>query len=163
MKKLTEAAQAAKAIKQELKKAYPSVIFSVKSDNYSMGSSVDILYKDGPKCDDVRAITDKYQYGHFDGMQDMYINSNCNSDIPQAKFVIVSRTMSDIARFKIKKELNFADSVSDNDVQTHIFRTFQDTDFLIAGVAEVKTSNPARHQLDRNLLDDKVSYMWSAK
>jgi hypothetical protein len=40
----------------------------------------------------------KYQYGHFDGMQDMYINSNSRDDLPQSKYVKTGRKMSDETR-----------------------------------------------------------------
>ena len=36
----TASALAARAIKQELKKAFPTVKFSVRSDNFSMGSRI---------------------------------------------------------------------------------------------------------------------------
>jgi len=92
---LTQAAQAAKAIKQELYATFPGIEFSVKSSNYSMGSSVDVYYTDGPTTKEIEALTGKYQYGHFNGMTDMYEVSNSRDDIPQAKFVSVNRKMSE--------------------------------------------------------------------
>lgn len=98
MKKLTQAAQAAKAIKSELKTAFPDINFSVKSDNYSMGDAVRISYTDGVPAKDVEAIVNKYQYGNFDSMTDMYENTNSRTDLPQAKYVQVSREMSEAAK-----------------------------------------------------------------
>lgn len=90
----TGAAACAAAIRAELKIAFPGVKFSVTSDTYSMGNSVRIFWSDGPTDEQVTAITGKYQYGHFDGMNDMYENSNSRDDIPQAKFVHEERRMT---------------------------------------------------------------------
>lgn len=87
----SSAANASAAIKEELKKAFPTIKFSVKSSNFSMGDSVDISWTDGPTSKEVDAITDKYQYGHFNGMEDIYENSNRREDIPQAKYVSTHR------------------------------------------------------------------------
>jgi hypothetical protein len=91
---MTDQAKAAKAIKQELKKAFPKVKFSVKSESFSMGDAVRVNWEDGPTSDRVNAITAKYQYGTFNGMEDIYENSNDRDDIPQTKFVSLSRDMS---------------------------------------------------------------------
>lgn len=100
----TQAAKAAAAIRKELKTAFPKIVFSVTSDTYSMGDSVRIKYEDGPKTEEVDKITSKYQYGNFDGMTDCYNNDNCRDDIPQAKYVQISRSMSERSR-NLAKEL----------------------------------------------------------
>lgn len=87
-------AQCAAAIKAELKSAFPSVKFSVRSESFSGGNSVDISWIDGVTDEQVRAITDKYQFGHFDGITDCYEYSNKRNDIPQAKFVQTARLYS---------------------------------------------------------------------
>jgi hypothetical protein len=94
-KKKSTAANCAAAIREELKEVFPGVKFSVKSDNFSMGNSVRISYTDGPTTDQVEEITKKYQYGHFNGMEDIYEYSNSREDIPQAKYVSAHRTISD--------------------------------------------------------------------
>jgi len=91
MKNLTQAGLTAKAIRAELKKAFPSIKFSVTSENYSMGDAVRISYTNGVPTKDVEAITNKYQYGDFDSMTDMYKYTNNRTDIPQVKYVQVSR------------------------------------------------------------------------
>jgi hypothetical protein len=60
-----------KTIKKELKEAFPTVKFSVRSETYAGGSSIHISYDDGPTTKDVEAITKKYQSTSFDGMIDM--------------------------------------------------------------------------------------------
>ena len=113
------AATAAKAIKNELKKQFPGIKFSVRSDNFAGGNSVDIEWMDGPTVEEVEQITDKYQYGHFDGMVDMYEYSNMRKDIPQAKYVMTDRRMSNFIRSQIAEYLrqNFAgcENATDND------------------------------------------------
>ncbi len=90
----TESAKAANAIKAELKAIFPNVKFSVKSENYSGGDAVNIFWTDGPTTEQVKAISGKYQYGSFDGMQDLYEYTNSRKDIPQAKYVFEDRSLS---------------------------------------------------------------------
>jgi hypothetical protein len=94
VRELTEAAKAAQAIRSELKKAFPEIKFRIRSSNYAGGDSVRIVWSNGPTSDSVEEITAKYQYGHFDGMVDMYEYSNSREDIPQARFVFASREIT---------------------------------------------------------------------
>lgn len=88
------AANCATAIRTELKNVFPRIKFSVTSDNFSMGNSVDIRWTDGPTSKEVKEFTSKYQYGHFNGMEDIYENTNSRDDIPQAKYVHENRSKS---------------------------------------------------------------------
>jgi len=90
-------AETAKEIRKELKVNFPNVKFTVRSEGFSMGDAVNIRYEDGPTTDKVEEIVNKFQYGHFDGMTDMYEFSNSRDDIPQVKYVMVNRDMSDQA------------------------------------------------------------------
>ena len=98
-------AQAASAIRAELKNAFPTVKFSVKSESFSGGNSVNIHWYDGPLTKEVDAIVGKYQYGHFNGMEDIYEYSNKNDDIPQAKYVQTSRKITQETQLFIAAEL----------------------------------------------------------
>lgn len=100
MKELSRWAAAAKAIRKELGKAFPETKFQVRSESYSMGSSVDVDWTDGPTTDMVEEIIKKYQYGHFNGMEDLYEYSNTREDIPQVKFVMTQREISEESTFK---------------------------------------------------------------
>lgn len=102
----TESALCAKAIKAELTKMYPSIKFEVRSENFSMGNAVRINYTDGPTSDEIEKTTDKYQYGHFDSMTDYYDNSNVRKDIPQAKYISVSRSMSEAVKETLIEKLS---------------------------------------------------------
>ena len=99
----TASAMASSLIKKELRKAFPKTKFSVRSDNFANGSSVDISWTDGPTTNQVDKISKKYQYGHFDGMIDMYEYSNNREDIPQAKWVQTSRDLSNEMRLQASK------------------------------------------------------------
>lgn len=92
---MSSQAQCAKAIRQELKENFPETKFSVTSEGFAGGDAVNISWEDGPTTDQVEEITGKYQYGHFDGMIDMYEHSNKRDDIPQAKFVQTRRELTD--------------------------------------------------------------------
>jgi hypothetical protein len=93
----SDSATTATAIKLNLKAIFPGVKFSVRSDNFSMGDSVDISWTDGPKSDLVDLIADMYQSGSFDGMTDMY--NYCDIDqrlkAPGAKYVSTHRNLSE--------------------------------------------------------------------
>lgn len=101
----TESAKCANEIKKLLTKHFPTVKFSVKSDNFSMGNSVDVSWNLGPTTEKVDELIGKYQSGSFDGMTDYYSYDNSRDDIPQAKFVHSSRSYrsdEEVANDKLK-------------------------------------------------------------
>lgn len=114
----SESAIAVKAIKAELKANFPAVKFSVTSDSFSGGNAVDIQYKDGPTVAQVEKITDKYQYGSFNGMEDIYECDNRIEGLPQAKYVHVSRDLSEESKLtlteQVKKMFNLPSHLSYN-------------------------------------------------
>lgn len=55
----------------ELKATFPGIKFSIRSDY----NSVRLAWTDGPTTEQVKAITGKYEGGHFDGMDDSYHHS----------------------------------------------------------------------------------------
>ena len=66
-----DTADAAKALRQELKKAFPGVKFGVRTSKYTGGSSIRVDWFDGPTTDRVKEITRHYQGQSFDGSIDM--------------------------------------------------------------------------------------------
>lgn len=88
-------AEAAKMIRKELKQAFPSTKFSVKSKTYAGGSSVDVSWENGPTQASVRLIVIKYQYGHFNPMTDCFEFTNSGDDIPQVMYVQTYRVISE--------------------------------------------------------------------
>jgi hypothetical protein len=104
MKETTTHAQAAKLIRQDLKKVFPSTKFEVRSSSFAGGNSVDIRWNNGPTDNQVDEVVGKYQYGSFDSMQDLYEHTNRRKDIPQVKFVQTSRTVEkEIYQFLFEK------------------------------------------------------------
>ena len=85
----------AKEIRVDLKKAFPTIKFKVVSATFANGNSVDVDWDDGPSRTQVESIIKQYQYGHFDGMIDMYEYSNGREDIPQSKYVMADRSLTE--------------------------------------------------------------------
>lgn len=63
--------ETAKLIRGELKRSFPGVKFSVRSDTYANGASIDVSWTDGPTSDEVKAKIDVYAGADFDGMIDL--------------------------------------------------------------------------------------------
>ena len=128
-------AAASAAIRAELKTNFPTVKFSVTSESYSMGNSVHISWTDGPTVKQVEEFSSKYQYGHFNGMEDIYENTNSRDDIPQAKYVSESRTMSKEAEESIITQLSeyygaqYFNDMDDRDKNRLIYEKFTETDY----------------------------------
>lgn len=85
----------AKTVRDELKKAFPAIEFTVISDNYSGGQSLEIYYVDGPTTKEIKAITDKYLYGRWNDVIDSYDFTNQRGGIPQAKYIQINRESSE--------------------------------------------------------------------
>lgn len=60
------AADTAKLVRPVLKQQFPGIKFSVKSSEYSMGSSVTMAWADGPTEKQVRAALDKYDSSYME-------------------------------------------------------------------------------------------------
>lgn len=63
--------ETAKEIRAALAKAFPAVLFSVRSKKYSGGSSIRISWQDGPRTEQVEEISKRFAGAGFDGMQDL--------------------------------------------------------------------------------------------
>lgn len=112
-------AGAAAAIKAELKAAFPFTKFSVKSETYAGGNSVNITWKDGQTVEQVEKFTAKYQYGSFNGMEDLYEYTNSRSDIPQVKYVQEYRELSDEIIKQVAEQLKAIKSYTDEQLNSY--------------------------------------------
>ena len=94
----TAHAAAAKLIRAELKKH--GIKASVRAKSYAGGSSISVNVDDElpATVEAIRAFTSKFEYGHFDPMNDLYEYSNSRDDIPQVGFVFVNNHLSDELR-----------------------------------------------------------------
>ena len=90
----TEAARGAAIIRKHLRTN--RIECTVKSHNYSMGSSIriDLVDQLPAVANEIEEFAKQFQYGHFDGMTDSYEYSN-TQDMPQAKYVFVNNNYSD--------------------------------------------------------------------
>jgi hypothetical protein len=73
-KEYLSCAETAKLVRAALKKKFPGVKFSVRSDVYSMGASIDISWVLGPTSEEVDKVGKQYASASFDGMIDMEIH-----------------------------------------------------------------------------------------
>lgn len=70
-KKYLTCAETAKLVRKALKEAFPKVKFSVRSDVYSGGASIDVSWTDGPIQKTVENSIKKFEGSDFDGMIDL--------------------------------------------------------------------------------------------
>lgn len=98
---------AAKNIRIELKRNFPGVKFSVRGKSFSMGDSIDVAWYDGPTVKQVEEIISKYQYGWFNGMEDIYEGSGDGfTDLfGDAKYVNGSRSLTYDAELQIIRQV----------------------------------------------------------
>lgn len=76
MSEYLDTADAAKMIRQILKRQYPGVKFSVRIQRYSGGSSIDVSWTDGPTAAAVDALVKPFAGRGFDGMIDMQYSND---------------------------------------------------------------------------------------
>ena len=93
-------AAAAAMIRKEMKKN--GIKGSVRSSSYSGGSSITVRVNDLTPwtLEALTRFVSGFQYGHFDGMYDIYEYSNNRDDIPQVRFTFVECSYSDELRQK---------------------------------------------------------------
>lgn len=131
MKSLSTHAHAAKLIRQELKAAFPKLQVRVSSQSYAGGNSVDVNITDQPPHikQAIDKIVGKYQYGHFDSMNDCYEYTNSRNDIPQVKYAFVRNELSPTLRQVIGQFLRdtfvAGDSIFER-LDTYVWREFSD-------------------------------------
>ena len=94
-REISRHAGAAKMIRAYMKAN--GIAGSVRSSSYSMGSSIniDVQNLNPEQYAALKSYADQFEYGHFDGMIDLYEMSNVRDDIPQVKYVFVNNRMSD--------------------------------------------------------------------
>lgn len=71
MSKYISCADTAKLIRKELKTNFPGIKFSVRSNTYAGGASIDVKWTDGPSRPDVEKIVKIFQGSTFDSSIDL--------------------------------------------------------------------------------------------
>jgi hypothetical protein len=136
MKYKTQAAQAAAQIREILKKEFPTTKFSVKSENYSMGDSIRVYWTDGVAERKVEKLIAHYEYGQFNGMEDIYEYTNRREDIPQTKYLFCNREVSDAVYLskleELRGEWDFLANVKPEDISEINREIFDKTTFSTA-------------------------------
>jgi hypothetical protein len=91
-------AETAKEVRKALKAAFPGIKFSVRSNNYSGGASIDVKWFDGPTSKAVDKVANKFAGATFDGMIDLksYHDSELNGEPVRfgADFIFTKRALS---------------------------------------------------------------------
>lgn len=92
-------AETAKLVRRALKEAFPDVKFSVVTDTYAGGASINVNWTDGPHPRHVEAIAKVFQGAYFDGMTD-YKGGHEHEMAGElvhfgANFIFCKRTFSD--------------------------------------------------------------------
>lgn len=89
----------AKEIRAELKRTFPKTKFSVRSESYSMGSSVRVSWTDGPTSKRVEEVLSGFEGRSFDGMTDSThyhpITLPSGETVRAYSYVTASRKVSD--------------------------------------------------------------------
>ena len=93
----TSYAVGAANIRTELKKSFPQVKFSVTSEGYSGGCSINVRWTNAITTEEVEKIINKYEYGTFDSMTDCAgsIDSQFIDLYGGARFVTANRSVSE--------------------------------------------------------------------
>lgn len=105
-----DAADVAKIVRKALKAAFPGVKFSVRTDKYAGGSSVDVDWQDGPTIKQVDALVQRFAGATFDGMIDLkeYVKDTLINGIQVswgADYIMTHRDYSDGIREELRGNL----------------------------------------------------------
>jgi len=90
----------AKKIRKALKKSFPGTKFSVRTSNYSGGSSIDVDWTDGPVDKEVYPVVNFFKGATFDGMIDLkeytsYVDPDDGLEYSGANFIFTRRNRTD--------------------------------------------------------------------
>jgi hypothetical protein len=96
----SEHAKGAANLKRLLNDRFPGIAFFAKSSSFAGGNDISISWEDGPTTAEVDLIAEDFQYGHFDGMDDIYeykksaVGDAFRAWMGAAKYVKGSRSIS---------------------------------------------------------------------
>ena len=147
-------------IRKELKHRYPNCKFKVTTKSYTGGDSVRVSWFDGVTNKEVDAIIDKYTYGNFDGMYDIYeYDSDHNGTYGEVKYAFAERkysreTMQEAVNYygyDIKVLVNDYDNSAyiDTDFENtqRVYNYLQDKSFYIAAKKQELKDDPKNEEI----------------
>lgn len=102
---------------------------SIRSEYFSMGSSIAVTYNLGPDVKEVSRVVNSLQYGNFNGMIDMYEHDENHTglvidgyQLNDYKYAHTNQKISDAFMYKLAKM--FSDSIKFSDVPE--LKSFED-------------------------------------
>lgn len=126
-----DTATKAKILKKELKSKFPTGIFSVKTDRYSMGSSINVEYADGVAPGKVEPIVNKYSHDYgSDPMTDYFNVSNYAS--VRRKLSNKGKAKKEALKMKLKAMYAGASNVDEYDLDRMVRQKFDQVDLPFA-------------------------------
>jgi hypothetical protein len=145
-------ALAAHNIRLILSRAFPGHTFSVRSDSYSMGSSIYISWTDGPTVQEVETHTDLFQKCDFDGSQDLETHRAGPHPFGSVSYVNHTRAISNETSELLKNEVG-----SDSHA---IHRAFTERSFFVPSDVppmsqDVPSSGNVRRNVEHNGIEVK--------
>ncbi len=123
--KFVTVTETAKLIRKDLKTAFPGVKFSVRSSSYSMGSSIDVFWLDGPSQHAVENTIQEYsrvdrdQFGNILRGGNRYVFAK-RDYTPESK-----KKIEDAVRKKFAKPTDFQ---GERFLEDEVWRTLQQSD-----------------------------------
>jgi len=82
-------------IRKELKFKFPYCKFKVTTESYTGGSSLRVSWSDGINVKQVENIIEKYKYGSFNGMEDIYdYDKEFSDEYGSVKYTFTNRSYS---------------------------------------------------------------------
>jgi len=107
----------AKLVRAALKESFVGVKFSVTSDSYAGGASINIKYTNGPTEKQVKEVISSFEGSYFDGMIDYkgscYANLNGEEVRFGADFIFVNRKYSVEFLTKMANQVAFSYQVKE--------------------------------------------------
>ncbi len=94
--------EVSKEVRKVLKKAFPDTKFSVRSEIYSGGSSIDVRWTNGASEDKVEQVIGQYHGSDFDGMIDL---KSSNGRPYGNDYIFCHRTVTDDIKLKEAQEI----------------------------------------------------------
>lgn|SRR5574343_49753 len=98
MRKYLSVVETAKLVRLALKESFPKTKFSVRSESYSGGASINVNWTDGPNKLQVKGVIDRFSGATFNSMEDIkeYKNSFLDGESVSfgADFIFENRDFS---------------------------------------------------------------------